>query len=76
MNQHFGGVVIRELLEMVVAAEEKMRFGGIGSKLKGDFKDMEDKKHMAVCETLGDSDQKLHYFSGRQIGAEGIRARR
>jgi len=55
---------------MVVAAGEKMRFGGVGSKLKGDFKDMEDKKHMAVYETLGDSDQKLHYFSGRQIGGQ------
>jgi len=38
--------------------------------LQGDFKDMEDQKHMAVYEMLGDSDQKLHYFSGRQIGGQ------
>ena len=29
-----GAAVIRELLEMVAAAGEKMRFGGVGSKLK------------------------------------------
>jgi len=29
-----GAAVIRELLEMVAATGEKMRFGGVGSKLK------------------------------------------
>jgi len=67
--------VIRELLEMEAAAGEKMRFGGVGSKLKGDFKDMEDKKHRAVYETLGDSDQKLQYFSARQIGCRLLGSR-
>ncbi|CAD6338506.1 unnamed protein product [Miscanthus lutarioriparius] len=60
--------VIHELLEMEAAAGEKMRFGGVGSKLKGNFKDVEDKKHRAVYERLADSDQKLQYFSARQIG--------
>ncbi|PUZ60923.1 hypothetical protein GQ55_4G217000 [Panicum hallii var. hallii] len=67
--------VVRELLEMEAAAGEKMRFGGVGSKLKGDFKDMEDKKHRAVYETLGDSDQKLQYFSARQIGCRLLGSR-
>lgn len=60
--------VIRDLLEMEAAASERMRFGGVGSKLKGSFKDVEDKKHRAVYERLADSDQKLQYFSARQIG--------
>nr|TKW21525.1 hypothetical protein SEVIR_4G125000v2 [Setaria viridis] len=57
------------------AAGEKMRFGGVGSKLKGDFKDVEDKKHRAVYETLADSDQKLQYFSARQIGCRLLGSR-
>ena len=36
--------------------------------LQGNFKDVEDKKHRAVYERLADSDQKLQYFSARQIG--------
>jgi len=43
--------------------------------LQGDFKDMEDKKHRAVYETLGDSDQKLQYFSARQIGCRLLGSR-
>ncbi|KAL6879641.1 hypothetical protein ACP4OV_012300 [Aristida adscensionis] len=67
--------VVRELLEMEAAAGEKMRFGGVGSKIKGDFKDIEDKKHRAVYETLADSDQKLQYFSARQIACRLLGSR-
>ncbi|WVZ80635.1 hypothetical protein U9M48_028094, partial [Paspalum notatum var. saurae] len=67
--------VVRELLEMEAAAGEKMRFGGVGSKLKGDLKDVEDKKHRAVYETLADSEQKLQYFSARQIGCRFLGSR-
>uniref|UniRef100_A0A0A9EF42 tRNA-uridine aminocarboxypropyltransferase n=1 Tax=Arundo donax TaxID=35708 RepID=A0A0A9EF42_ARUDO len=66
---------VRELLEMEAAGGEKMRFGGVGSKLKGDFRDMEDKKHRAVYETLADSDKKLQYFSARQIGCRLLGSR-
>ncbi|TVU09024.1 hypothetical protein EJB05_42463, partial [Eragrostis curvula] len=68
-------VVVRELLEMEAAAGEKMRFGGVGSKLKGDFKDIEDKKHRAVYEKLADSDKKLQYYSARQIGCRLLGSR-
>ncbi|CAN6163969.1 unnamed protein product [Urochloa humidicola] len=67
--------VVRELLEMEAAAGKKMRFGGVGSKLKGDFKDVEDKKHRAVYEMLADSDQKLQYYSARQIGCRLLGSR-
>uniref|UniRef100_A0A0E0LBD0 tRNA-uridine aminocarboxypropyltransferase n=1 Tax=Oryza punctata TaxID=4537 RepID=A0A0E0LBD0_ORYPU len=67
--------VVRELLEMEAQAGQKMRFGGVGSKIKGDFKDMEDKKHRAVYETLADSDQKLQYFSARQIACRLLGSR-
>ena len=67
--------VVRQLLEMESSAGEKMRFGGVGSKLKGDFKDVEDRKHRAVYETLADSDQKLQYYSARQIGCRLLGSR-
>ncbi|KAF0904582.1 hypothetical protein E2562_035686 [Oryza meyeriana var. granulata] len=43
--------------------------------LKGDFKDIEDKKHRAVYETLADSDKKLQYFSARQIACRLLGSR-
>uniref|UniRef100_A0ACD5WSZ4 Uncharacterized protein n=1 Tax=Avena sativa TaxID=4498 RepID=A0ACD5WSZ4_AVESA len=67
--------VVRQLLDMEFVAGEKMRFGGVGSKLKGDFKDVEDMKHRAVYETLPDSDQKLQYYSARQIGCRLLGSR-
>ncbi|KAF7096466.1 hypothetical protein CFC21_098408 [Triticum aestivum] len=67
--------VVRQLLEMESSAGEKMRFGGVGSKLKGDFKDVEDRKHRAVYQTLADSDQKLQYYSARQIGCRLLGSR-
>uniref|UniRef100_A0ACD5ZZ02 Uncharacterized protein n=1 Tax=Avena sativa TaxID=4498 RepID=A0ACD5ZZ02_AVESA len=67
--------VVRQLLDMEFVAGEKMRFGGVGSKLKGDFKDVEDRKHRAVYETLPDSDQKLQYYSARQIGCRLLGSR-
>ncbi|KAL6909769.1 hypothetical protein ACP4OV_001428 [Aristida adscensionis] len=60
---------------MEATAGEKMRFGGVGSKLESDFKDIEDKKHRAVYETLADSDQKLQYFSARQIACRLLGSR-
>jgi hypothetical protein len=42
---------------------------------QGDFKDVEDKKHRAVYETLANSDQKLQYFSARQIGCRLLGSR-
>ncbi|XP_047073863.1 uncharacterized protein LOC124683387 [Lolium rigidum] len=67
--------VVRQLLDMEFVAGEKMRFGGPGSKIKGDFKDVEDRKHRAVYETLADSDQKLQYYSARQIGCRLLGSR-
>ena len=42
---------------------------------QGDFKDVEDRKHRAVYETLADSDQKLQYYSARQIGCRLLGSR-
>jgi hypothetical protein len=39
--------------------------------LQGDFKDMDDKKHRAVYETLVDPNKKLQYFGYRLIGSRG-----
>jgi hypothetical protein len=36
---------------------------------------VEDRKHRAVYETLADSDQKLQYYSARQIGCRLLGSR-
>ncbi|KAI3736155.1 hypothetical protein L6452_15689 [Arctium lappa] len=64
--------------EMIVSEREsdaQMKFGGLGGKLKGDFKTQEDKKHRAKYRALDDSEQKLHFFSARQIACRILGSR-
>ncbi|KMZ64330.1 hypothetical protein ZOSMA_375G00190 [Zostera marina] len=44
-----------------------MVFGGLGGKLQGDFKVIEEKKHREMYQSLVESEDKLRYFSARQI---------
>ncbi|EEF44441.1 conserved hypothetical protein [Ricinus communis] len=52
-----------------------MTFGGNGGKLQGEFKLHEDKKHRATYEALGDSEEKLQFFSARQIACRVLGSR-
>ncbi|KVI04254.1 DTW-like protein [Cynara cardunculus var. scolymus] len=64
--------------EMMVSEREsdaQMKFGGLGGKLKGHFKMQEDKKHRAKYRALDDSEQKLHFFSARQIACRILGSR-
>ncbi|KAJ9550238.1 hypothetical protein OSB04_014283 [Centaurea solstitialis] len=64
--------------EMMVSEREsdaQMKFGGLGGKLKGDFRTQEDKKHRAKYRALDDSEQKLHFFSARQIACRLLGSR-
>ncbi|PON39277.1 DTW [Parasponia andersonii] len=55
--------------------DAQMSFGGNGGKLQGDFKIQEDKKHRATFQALGDSEQKLQFFSARQIACRLLGSR-
>ncbi|KAF5201960.1 Dtw domain-containing protein [Thalictrum thalictroides] len=59
--------IIDDLKALENDMNSQMNFGGIGGKLKGNFKIQEDKKHRATYQALNDSEKKLQFFSARQI---------
>lgn len=42
---------------------------------QGEFKEVEDKKHRAKYEALGDSEKKLQFFSARQVACRLLGSR-
>lgn len=67
--------VVKNLKLLEIDFNQEMDFGGTGGKLKGDFKAKEDKKHRAVYELLNDSEEKLQFFSARQIACRLLGSR-
>ncbi|KAL7000387.1 hypothetical protein U1Q18_001536, partial [Sarracenia purpurea var. burkii] len=71
--------MVAEIVEDLKALERhmdaQMSFGGLGGKLKGDFKVHEDKKHRAKYQALGDSEKKLQFFAARQIACRLLGSR-
>ncbi|KAM7270690.1 hypothetical protein ACFE04_029904 [Oxalis oulophora] len=67
--------VIQDLKMLEKNIDAHMVFGGIGGKLKGDFRVQEDKKHRATYEALGDSEKKFQFFSARQIACRLLGSR-
>lgn len=67
--------IVRDLKNLEADFDQKMSFGGLGGKLKGDFKVYEDKKHRATYQALGDSEKKLQFFSARQIACRLLGSR-
>ncbi|PIA26994.1 hypothetical protein AQUCO_08400037v1 [Aquilegia coerulea] len=59
--------IIEDMKDLEKNMDSQMNFGGIGGKLKGNFKVQEDKKHRATYQALNDSEKKLQFFSARQI---------
>ncbi|WOL12436.1 hypothetical protein Cni_G21203 [Canna indica] len=59
--------VIENMKVLARDSDAPVTFGGSGGKLRGRFKDQEDKKHRSVYESLGDSEKKLQFFAARQI---------
>ncbi|URD86397.1 DTW domain [Musa troglodytarum] len=59
--------VIEDIKALARDSDAPMTFGGLGGKLKGTFKDQEDKKHRSVYESICDSENKMQFFSARQI---------
>ncbi|XP_042520678.1 uncharacterized protein LOC122094087 [Macadamia integrifolia] len=72
-------VLVKEVVNDMVAVERamdsQMSFGGKGGKLQGDFKLIEDKKHRATYQSLVDSENKLQFFSARQIACRLLGSR-
>ncbi|OWM91033.1 hypothetical protein CDL15_Pgr023366 [Punica granatum] len=67
--------VIQDLKLLEKISDAQMSFGGNGGKLQGEFKVVEDKKHRAKYESLGDSEKKLQFFSARQIACRLLGSR-
>ncbi|KAK1425834.1 hypothetical protein QVD17_21195 [Tagetes erecta] len=67
--------IVEEMIASETQSDTQMKFGGLGGKLKGDFKTQEDKKHRAKYKALDDSEQKLHFFSARQIACRLLGSR-
>ncbi|CAN0915031.1 GPI-anchored protein LLG3 [Linum grandiflorum] len=62
-----------KLLESNIDAQ--MKFGGSGGKLKGDFRTHEEKKHRAKYEALDGPENKIQFFSARQIACRLLGSR-
>ncbi|KAK6919561.1 DTW protein [Dillenia turbinata] len=69
------GELVQELKGLERDSQTPLIFGGLGGKLKGDMKIQEDKKHRATYEKLGESEEKLHFFSSRQVACRVIGSR-
>ncbi|XP_023532105.1 uncharacterized protein LOC111794368 [Cucurbita pepo subsp. pepo] len=67
--------IIEELKALEKNIDAQMSFGGNGGKLQGYFKTQEDKKHRATYQALGSSEQKLQFFSARQIACRLLGSR-
>ncbi|PWA39455.1 DTW domain-containing protein [Artemisia annua] len=67
--------IVDEMMAFEQESDAQMKFGGLGGKLKGDFRTQEEKKHRAKYRSLDDSEQKLHFFSARQIACRLLGSR-
>lgn len=67
--------IVEDLKSLERNIDAQMSFGGNGGKLQGTFKIQEDKKHRATYEALGDSEQKLQFFSARQVACRLLGSR-
>ncbi|XP_020592977.1 uncharacterized protein LOC110033367 isoform X2 [Phalaenopsis equestris] len=67
--------VIDDLLALERDADTRMCFGGLGGKLQGNFRIQEDIKHREVYQSLTKSEEKLQFFSARQIACRLLGSR-
>ncbi|KAL0288714.1 UNVERIFIED_CONTAM: hypothetical protein Sangu_2645200, partial [Sesamum angustifolium] len=67
--------VIQNLKLLEEDIDSEMTFDGNYGKLSGDFKVHEDKKHRAKYASLGNSEEKLQFFSARQIACRLLGSR-
>ncbi|XP_073119429.1 uncharacterized protein [Henckelia pumila] len=67
--------IIRDLKMLEMETDSHITFGGNHGTLSGDFKVQEDKKHRAKYASLADSEEKLQFFSARQIACRLLGSR-
>ncbi|KAI4325118.1 hypothetical protein MLD38_030542 [Melastoma candidum] len=67
--------IVEDLRVLEKSMDSPLCFGGIGGKLQGEFRVMEDRKHRAKYEALGDSEKKLQYFAARQVACRLLGSR-
>ncbi|XP_078177123.1 DTW domain-containing protein [Carex rostrata] len=66
---------IKEMKDLEEDFGAKMKFGGVGSKMKGTLRVIDDKKKRAVYKTLDDPEQKLQFFTARQVACRLLGSR-
>ncbi|KAL1812822.1 uncharacterized protein LOC108226202 [Daucus carota subsp. sativus] len=71
--------MVSEIVEDLKALEREsnatITFGGQGGKIQGELKITEDKKHRAKYQSLEDSEQKIQFFSARQVACRLLGSR-
>ncbi|XP_051148005.1 uncharacterized protein LOC127263098 isoform X2 [Andrographis paniculata] len=67
--------VIRDLKLLEKTLDARMTFDGNHGTLSGEFKVHEDKKHRAKYKSLGSSEEKIQFFSARQIACRLLGSR-
>ncbi|XP_024030425.1 uncharacterized protein LOC21393132 isoform X2 [Morus notabilis] len=67
--------IVEDFKSLETEIDAQMSFGGHHGKLQGTFKIQEDKKHRATYQALGNSEQKLQFFSARQIACRLLGSR-
>ncbi|KAJ4770245.1 DTW domain-containing protein [Rhynchospora pubera] len=66
---------IKEMMDLEREFGDKMKFGGVGSKIKGNLKVIDDKKKRSVYAKLSDPEQKLQYFTAQQVACRLVGSR-
>ncbi|XP_050207335.1 uncharacterized protein LOC126656765 [Mercurialis annua] len=67
--------IVEDLKVLQRNVDTQMSFGGKGGKLQGEFKIHEDKKHRATYVALDGSENKIQFFSARQIACRVLGSR-
>ncbi|KAJ3692316.1 hypothetical protein LUZ60_012666 [Juncus effusus] len=67
--------VVKELKDSEREMGTEMKFGGLGSKLKGNLRDIEDKKKKSVYSSFPDSEKKLQFFTANQVACRLLGAK-
>lgn len=67
--------VIEDLRALETDTDTRMRFGGLGGKIQGTLRIQEDIKHREVYRSLCQSEEKIQFFSARQIACRLLGSR-
>lgn len=67
--------IVEDLKLLEKESNAQITFGGHGGKIQGELKITEDKKHRAKYQSLKDSEEKIQFFSARQVACRLLGSR-